>query len=76
MSDQSSSTSVASFDGKLKSFPEVTNGEYTRQGFIQQCAMTLFCNTSFDLTKESPKTIAKKCYERAKVLTDMIFKNK
>lgn len=74
MPDQSSSTSVVSFDGNVKSFPKVTNGEYTKEGFIQQCAMTLFCNTSFELTKESPKTIAKKCYERAKVLADMIFK--
>lgn len=67
---------TTTFDGNIKSLPYIQVGEYNRDGFLQHCALTLFCNTNFDTTTESPRTIAKKCKSLAEIMTEVVFGKK
>ena len=63
---------ISSFDGNIVSLPQLIKGGYTKRGFIQQCAMTLFCNTNFDENPKSAKMIADEAVTRAIMLTEIL----
>lgn len=60
------------FDGVIKSLPplQISNGEYSYNALVQQCALLLFTNTNFKMDNSSPKLIASECVNKAKILAD------
>lgn len=66
-----SAGSVASFDGVIKEVPPVKLSAYTKDRFIQECALSLFANTLFDHGINVVRA-ANEAVNRAKILADQL----
>ena len=62
---------AAAFDGVIKEVPPVKLSAYTKDRFIQECALSLFANTHFDNNANVVRA-ANEAVNRAKILADQL----
>ena len=62
---------AAAFDGVIKEVPPVKLSAYTKDRFIQECALSLFANTLFDNGTNVVRA-ANEAVNRAKILADQL----
>lgn len=62
---------VAGFDGVIKEVPPVKLSAYTKDRFIQECALSLFANTHFDNGANVVRA-ASEAVNRAKILANQL----
>lgn len=62
---------AATFDGVITSIPPLKNGPYSKERFIQECAMSLFSNTNFN-NETNIIQAANNAINRAKQLASMM----
>ena len=62
---------AAAFDGVIKEVPPVKLSAYTKDRFIQECALSLFANTHFDNSANVVRA-ANEGVNRAKILADQL----
>ena len=62
---------AASFDGVIKEVPPVKLSAYTKDRFIQECALSLFANTLFNNGTNVVRA-ANEAVNRAKILADQL----
>ena len=68
---ESASGAAAAFDGVIKEVPPVKLSAYTKDRFIQECALSLFANTLFDNSTNVVRA-ANEAVNRAKILADQL----
>ena len=62
---------ATAFDGVIKEVPPVKLSAYTKDRFIQECALSLFANTLFDNGTNVVRA-ANEAVNRAKILADQL----
>ena len=62
---------AAAFDGVIKEVPPIKLSAYTKDRFIQECALSLFANTLFDHGINVVRA-ANEAVNRAKILADQL----
>ena len=62
---------AAAFDGVIKEVPPVKLSAYTKDRFIQECALSLFANTHFDNSANVVRA-ANEAVNRAKILANQL----
>lgn len=62
---------AAAFDGIIKEVPPVKLSAYTKDRFIQECALSLFANTHFDDGANVVRA-ANEAVNRAKILANQL----
>ena len=62
---------AAAFDGVIKEVPPVKVSAYTKDRFIQECALSLFANTLFN-NCTNVVIAANEAINRAKILADQL----
>ena len=68
---ESASGAAAEFDGVIKEVPPVKLSAYTKDRFIQECALSLFANTLFNNGTNVVRA-ANEAVNRAKILADQL----
>lgn len=63
---------AAAFDGVIKEVPPVKLSAYTKDRFIQECALSLFANTHFDDGGTNVVRAANEAVNRAKILANQL----
>ena len=62
---------AAAFDGVIKEVPPIKLSAYTKDRFIQECALSLFANTLFNNGTNVVRA-ANEAVNRAKILADQL----
>ena len=62
---------AAAFDGVIKEVPPIKLSAYTKDRFIQECALSLFANTLFNNGTNVVRA-ANEAINRAKILADQL----
>ena len=62
---------ASAFDGVIKEVPPVKLSAYTKDRFIQECALSLFANTHFDNSANVVRA-ANEAVNRAKILANQL----
>ena len=62
---------AAAFDGVIKEVPPIKLNAYTKDRFIQECALSLFANTLFNNGTNVVRA-ANEAVNRAKILADQL----
>lgn len=62
---------AAAFDGVIKEVPPIKLSAYTKDRFIQECALSLFANTLFDNGTNVVRA-ANEAVNRAKILANQL----
>ena len=62
---------ATAFDGVIKEVPPIKLSAYTKDRFIQECALSLFANTLFDHGINVVRA-ANEAVNRAKILADQL----
>ena len=68
---ESASGVAAAFNGVIKEVPPIKLSAYTKDRFIQECALSLFANTLFDHGINVVRA-ANEAVNRAKILADQL----
>lgn len=68
---ESAGGAAAAFDGVIKEVPPIKLSAYTKDRFIQECALSLFANTLFDNGTNVVRA-ANEAVNRAKILADQL----
>ena len=68
---ESSGGVAAAFDGVIKEVPPIKLSAYTKDRFIQECALSLFANTLFNNGTNVVRA-ANEAVNRAKILADQL----
>ena len=68
---ESAGGAAAVFDGVIKEVPPIKLSAYTKDRFIQECALSLFANTLFNNGTNVVRA-AKEAVNRAKILADQL----
>ena len=68
---ESAGGAAAVFDGVIKEVPPVKLSAYTKDRFIQECALSLFANTLFNNGTNVVRA-ANEAVNRAKILADQL----
>ena len=68
---ESTGGAAAAFDGVIKEVPPIKLSAYTKDRFIQECALSLFANTLFE-NGTNVVRVANEAVNRAKILADQL----
>ena len=68
---ESAGGAAVAFDGVIKEVPPVKLSAYTKDRFIQECALSLFANTLFNNGTNVVRA-ANEAVNRAKILADQL----
>lgn len=63
-------TGGATFDGVIKTLPQIENAPYSRERFIQECAMRIIAFSDFD--KYSPTALVERAVTTAALLANRL----
>lgn len=61
---------VATFDGVIKTLPQIENAPYSRERFIQECAMRIIAFS--DLDRNSPTILVERAVTTATLLANRL----